>query len=71
MKNDVTQMFPFLAYSCVLVLGKFSIIYQHQKVEESDLHVAYPHESMSCLCPRNEAAYPPKSGVLLLARDPS
>jgi hypothetical protein len=39
--------------------------------EESDLRVDYPHESMSCLCPRNEAAYPLKSGILLSARDPS
>jgi hypothetical protein len=24
---------------------------------KSDLHVAHPHKSMSCLCPRNELAF--------------
>jgi hypothetical protein len=38
---------------------------------KSNLRVAYHHELMSCLCPRNEAAFSLKSGISLLAHDPS
>jgi hypothetical protein len=55
----------------LLQLSTYHYTIVYISYDESNLPIAYPHESMSCLCPRNQAAFPLKSGVLLLARDPS